>query len=263
MTASTPSPRQATPSPVLDVRRVEHAILLMHFDDVWVTRILDGGALGLSPDERALFDGVDRRGFHADGERAARAAGVVIEELPVAVAVAGVPRLLSFFRDDAFARVIVHGTPLVVAAAAWLDNVPARIEGAVARARRRKRLPTGDVVVAAHVASAVAPEDAVERWARARADLGTDVVAAVAGGRRVPWAAAAEHGDAGVLVNGDPASPAVARCALPLARLIARLGEGVDVPAFRAIARDEGCDDDVEADALLADLVADGLLVRR
>jgi hypothetical protein len=238
-------------------------MLLLHFDDAWAARILDGGVLGLSADEKALFASVDRRGFHADGERAARAASVVIEELPVAVAVAGVPRLLSFFRDDAFLRVIVERTPLVVAAAAWLDNVPARIEGAVARARRRTVAPDGDVVPAAHVAVTTAPDDAVERWARARAELGAAVVPVVAGGRRGPWAASVDDDGAGVLVSGDPGNPAVARCALPLARLLARLHMGVDIAAFRAAARDEGCDDDAEADALLADLVADGLLCRR
>ena len=252
-----------TTTRAIDLRRVEHAALLMHFDDAWAPRILDGDVLALSADEKALFRDVDRRGFHADGERAARAAGVVIAELPVTVAVVGVQRLLAFFRDDAFLRVIVDRVPLVVAAADWLDIVPARIEGAVARARRRRRVPVADVVAAAHTAAAIVPDDAVDRWARARADLGDDVVAAIAGGRRVPWAAAHDAGDAGVLVTGTPDNPAVARCASPLARLVGRLQAGVDVDAFRAIARDEGCDDDDEADALLADLVADGLLARR
>ncbi len=258
-------------------------MFLMHFDDVWVERILDGDVLGLSAAEKALFRGVDRRAFHADGERAARAGSAVIEELPVAVAVAGVPRLLSFFRDDAFARAIVDGAPLVTTAADWLDNVPARIEGAIARARRRKHVPTAAVTVAPHVAVAAVPEGALDRWASARAGLGTRVVDAVAGGRRVTWpeqpAGQGAHGGqethdgtgilvtgtlvTGILVTGAATDPSLAACARPLARLLARVNDGVDVDAFVAIACDEGCDDDAEAGALLADLVAEGLLVRR
>jgi hypothetical protein len=79
----------------------------------------------------------------------------------------------------------------------------------------------------------------------------------------VPWPAADATGTAGVLVCGGATDPAVARCALPLARLLYRLQDGVDAATYLAIARDEGCDDDAEAGGLLADLVADGLLLRR
>jgi hypothetical protein len=262
----TTTPTTTDTAAAIDVAKVERAALLMHFDAVWHARILEGDTLSLSAAEKSLFAQVDRRAFQTDGERAARAVAVVVEELPVAVAVAGLPRVFAFFRDEALLDVIVGGVPLVVAVARFLGNAPARIEGAVARARRRRTAPAGEVVVAPHVASAPVPADAVDRWLAARASLGADVVAVVGGGRRVPWVDAT-FGDtvdtAGVLVTGTPSSPAVGRCAHALAALLARFEDGGSSEAFRVAARELGCDDDAEADALLADLVADGMVVRR
>lgn len=255
------SAAQAAPL-AIDFRRVEHATLLMHFDDVWATRILDGDLLGLSAAEKALFATIDRRAFHADPDRAARACRALVEELPVAVAVAGLPRLLSFFRDDAFVDVITGGIPLVVGAARFLDNVPARIEGAIAAARRRRRVPAAAVALAPHVAAAVVPVDALARWSDARAALGGDMIAAVAGGTRVDWPTVDDADGAGVVVTEASTNPAVGGAALALACLLTRLEQGATVSAFRTIACAEGCDDDDEADALLDDLVADGLLCR-
>jgi hypothetical protein len=243
----------------LDLRRLEQATLLLHFDARWGPRLLDGAVLGLSPAEKALLARTDPRAFRADSERAARAVGVVVAELPVAVAVAGLPRLFSFFADDAFVDVVAGAVPLVVGAARFLDNVPARVEGAVAVARRRRRAPCAAVAVAPHVAAAVVPDDAVDRWAAARARLGDDPAAALAAGQRLEW-----RGDsddvAGVLVCGDPQAPSVGRCASPLARLLLRFADGGTLEEFRAEARALGCDDDAEADGLRDDLRADGLL---
>ncbi|MBM4279659.1 MAG: hypothetical protein FJ137_02495 [Deltaproteobacteria bacterium] len=246
----------------VDFRRVERAALLLHFDGGWATRILDGDVLGLTGAEKAMLRAVDRRAFRADPERAARAAAVIVAELPVAIAVAGVPRLLSFFRADAFVDVIVGRAPLVVGAADFLDSAPARIEGAVGRARRRRHVDVGDIVVAPHVAAALVPDGALAQWTAARQSLGDDAVAAIGAGRRIAWPAFDDAEAAGVLVTGDAANPAVGPCTAALARLLHRLEDGVDLAAFRAVACAEGCDDDAEADALLADLVADGLLRR-
>ncbi len=247
-------------APGLDLRRLEQATLLLHFDARWRPRLIEGGVLGLSPAEKALLARTDGRAFRADGERAARAVGVIVAELPVAVAVAGLPRLFSFFADDAFLDVIAGGVPLVVGAARFLDNVPARVEGAVAVARRRRRAPCAAVAVAPHVAAAVVPDDAVARWAAARDRLGADPAAALAAGQRLEWRGDGED-VAGVLVCGDPQAPSVARCALGLARLLQRFVDGGTLESFRAEARALGCDDDAEADALRDDLRADGLLV--
>ncbi len=249
----------------IDVRRVERAALLMHFDDVWIARVLEEGVLSLSSMEKALFRSVDRRGFRSDGERAARAATAIVAELPVAVGVAGVPRLLSFFRDPAFVDVIVGGTPLVVGAARFLDNPPARIECAIACARRRDHAPDAAVVVAPAVAAAVIDDGTLAAWLAARESLGEDVVATVGSGQRIAWDArpAAAAAPTGVLVRGAGAAPVVGGCAAALARLLGRLETGSTLAAYRAAACAEGCDDDAEADALLDDLVADGLLVRR
>ncbi len=255
-------PRSAAAGPAVDVRRLEQAVLLMHFADRWVDRILDGDVLGLTATEKALLRPLDRRGFGTDAERTARAARAIIEELPVAVAVAGLPTLLAFFVDDAFVDVITKGEPLVLAAARFLANEPARLEGTIARARRRKHVPRADVVVAAHVASTLATTGALERYSEARARIGADAVSLVGGGMRLSWPVAASDAT-GVLVSGPPASPLLGGCAAALVRLLGRLEGGLDHQSFIAAARHEGCDDDDEARALLDELVADGLLLRR
>ncbi|MDP2340101.1 MAG: hypothetical protein Q8O67_04020 [Deltaproteobacteria bacterium] len=241
----------------IDVRKVRTAALLMHFDAAWVARILDGGDLLLNDDEKALFAPIDRRAFRADEERKARAAAAVVDELPVAVAVAGLPRLFAFFTDPGFLVVIDQGRPLVEAVAAFLGR-PALIEGSIARARRRRR-SRGPFTLARGVdAERSLGVGSVALWTSLRASLGPDPAGAVMRGARVTWDLPHEGEVEGVVVDEALTDPRVAVCSQELGvLLLAARSQGRD--DLLGIAKLHGCDDD-EAAALLLELQADGLL---
>jgi hypothetical protein len=242
----------------VNLRKVRTAALLMHFDAAWVERILDGGDLLLTAEEKALFASIDRRAFRADAERKARAAAAVVDELPVAVAVAGLPRLFAFFTDPAFLVVIEQGAPLVERVAHFLGR-PALIEGSIARARRRRR-SRGPFTLAAGVdGQRSLSRGSVAHWTSLRASLGRDPASAVMRGARVAWELPHQEADLeGVVVDNALVDPRVATCTQELGVLLmAARHAGHD--ELVKIAKLHGCDDD-DADALLLELQADGLL---
>ena len=243
----------------LDAARLRTAALLLHFDASWRPRLLDEGLLGLSADERALLAAIDARAFRADEERKARAAAAVVDELPVAVAIAGLPRLFSFFCHTAFVDVIDQGAALVPAVAAFLAVGPAhdaaRIEGAVAQARRRRR---GRGLAAGVDAAAGLGVGAVVHWSALRAGLGPDVAGSVMRGARARWELPTVGEQEGVVVDNALVDPRVAACSHELAVLLeAARSEGR--AALLALAVSHGCDDE-EAAGLLSELQRDGLL---
>lgn len=216
----------------------------------------------LSPAEQAMFRAVDRRAFAADADRRHRAVVAIAEELPVAIAIAGLPAIYALFDDrDGFLAVVRGAAPMAVQFARGLEGVAgdaARIEGAVARARRRRRQPAG-IARADGVEVTRVADGALGRYEAARRSLGDDVVAVVCGGRRVAVIGAGD--DASVLATRGPAGVDLAGCSAALGALLDRC-DGLAEAEFIAHARALGCDDDEEARALLADLTADRLLVR-
>jgi hypothetical protein len=215
----------------------------------------------LSPAEQAMFGAVDRRAFAADADRRHRAVVAVAEEVPVAIAIAGLPAVYALFDDrDIFLAVVRGEAPMAVQFARGLEGVAgdaARIEGAVARARRHRRLVAG-IGRADGVEVATVSDGALSRYEAARRALGDDVVAAVCGGRRLPTLGSGDG--AVVLATRGPAGVDLAGCSAALGALLDRC-DGLTEADFIAHARALGCDDDDEARALLADLVGDGLLV--
>ncbi len=242
----------------IDARKLRTAALLLHFDVSWVSRILDGDALQLNPEERALFASIDRRAFRADPERKARAAAAVVDELPVATAVAGLPQLFSFFSSPAFIDVIEQRTSLVEGVALFLGP-PAAVEGCIARARRRRR-HGGPFTLAPGIDGAGAlARGTIERWTKLRTSLGPQPAEAVMRGARLRWEPMDPGEQEGVVVDGGLGDPRVASCTHDLGLLLAAARhQGHD--ALVALARGRGCDED-EAAALLGDLQREGLLV--
>jgi hypothetical protein len=243
----------------MSARALQEVVVCAHhgctFVDALVTETL-------TPSEQAMFRAVDRRAFAADAHRRHRAVAAVAEELPVSIGIAGLPAVYALFDDrECFLAVVRGAAPLAVQFARSLEGVAgdaARIEGAVARARRPRRLLTGIAraqgVEVAHVA-----DGALDRYETVRRTLGEDVVAAVCGGRRLP---AIGSGDGAViLATRGPAGVDLAGASVALGKLLDRC-DGLDEAAFIAHARDLGCDDDDDALALLEDLMADGVLVR-
>lgn len=243
----------------MSARALQDVVVCAHHGCTFVDALVDET---LSPAEQAMFRAVDRRAFAADADRRHRAVVAVAEELPVSIAIAGLPAVYALFDDrDAFLGVVRGTAPMAVQFARGLERIAgdaARIEGAVARARRPRRrvagIGRGDGVEVATVG-----DGALARYEAARRALGGDVVTAVCGGRRLP---AIGGGDDGViLATRGPTGVDLAGASVALGTLLSRC-EGLDDAAFIGLARGLGCDDDDEARALLADLMADGLLAR-
>ena len=237
---------------------LQQAAVLVHFDAVWRDRMLDGGVLALDVEERALLAGVDARAFRADDERAARAVAGLVEEFPVAAAVAGLPCLFALFRSEAFVDVVCGRVLLVEAAAVALGaptSIPARIELALARSRRH-RTP-GGWCTAAGVGVVDVPVGSLAAFSAARAELGVSPRDGLAAGQRLTWSGAAVAEVETVLITGGAS---LALCAEALGRLLEFAATPREGASLRARACELGCDSDDEARALIDDLVADGLL---
>lgn len=241
---------------------LQQAALLVHFDGVWRDRVLAHGVLGLSDDERTLLAAVDARAFRADDERVARAVAGLVEEFPVAAATAGLPPLFALFRSDAFVDVVCGRLLLVEAAAVALGapaSIPARIELALAQARRKhtRHRPHNAWCAAAGVGVVDVPAGSLAAFSAARSELGVSPRESLAAGKRLTWSIAASADVETVLITGGAS---LALCAEALGRLLEFAATPRDGASLRARACELGCDSDDEAQGLIDDLVADGLL---
>ncbi len=245
---------------------VQRAAVLMHFDASFADDVRAGRARGLDDDERALLCRVDARAFRTDPERPLRLLATLIEEYPVSCAVVGAGALGAFVRSSPFRHAVMTDRLVVDAFGDWLfprAGAVAQIELAVALARRRRRRRgMGGVddrlARAPGVELARVPAGTLAFYARARARLAAGAASlqeAVARGARVeaPEPVWDEQGLEHLL-----ATPDVAPCAEPLFALLAYAREGRERAALVDEARQLGADE--EAEALIDDLVADGLL---
>jgi len=246
----------------MSARALQDLVVLAHHGCGFVDAVANGAAL--TDAERACFAAVDPRAFRGDTERQHRIVAAVIEELPVTCAVAGLDEVYALFHDvEGFGAVVLQRLSLVVRFAERLVPVVgdvARLEGAVARARRRR--PRGHGVVrAAGVEVVDVGEHALQHWHADKVGLGDDVVTSIVAGRRLPRVDD-DRARIAVLVEPAAGSFALAPCSPSLAALLRGLEQPTDDAAAIRLARALGCDDDDEARALLDDLVGDGLLAR-
>lgn len=244
----------------MSARALQEIVVCAHYGCGFVEAML--ATDDVTDAERAAFRAVDPRAFRCDAERQHRAVAVVLEELPVTVAIAGLDAVYALFHDvEGFGAVVRRNLPLVVCFADRLVPLAgdvARLEGAVARARRRRVRGHG-IARADGVEVVEVGATSLHAWQQARATLGPAAVDDVGRGRRhTRLPEAAERGF--VLVEPSAGSWGMAPCSAPLGRLLQALDVPVDEAAALRIARDQGCDDDDEARALLNDLVGDGLL---
>lgn len=244
----------------MSARALQEIVVCAHFGCGFVDAML--ATDDVTEAERAAFRAVDPRAFRCDAERQHRAVAAVLEELPVTAAVAGLDAVYALFHDvEGFGAVVRRHLPMSVCFADRLVPLAgdvARLEGAVARARRRRvagiGIARGNGV---EVVEVCAPS--LARWQQARATLGDDAVGAVGRGQRVPPLPSSTE-RAFVLIEPSGTSWGIAPCSAPLGHLLLALDVPVDEATALHIARQQGCDDDDEARALLTDLVNDGLL---
>jgi hypothetical protein len=232
---------------------LEHVLVLLHFGSAQAETAI----AALPAHERALIAQIDRRAFHADGERAARAVTVAVEELPVSTSICGVPRLFRFFLSPSFVAVVRGEMGLVPAMAADLEagaGDMAGIEGLIARARRRRRPRMAGVALADGVAIATGATGALEHFAVERLRLGDRPEQAVAAGRRCqPFSAGGQAQP--VAAFGQQLQPLPDALAMVLADCLTPRPR-TEVEALFIAAGAEAAD----AADLVDELLADGLL---
>jgi hypothetical protein len=257
--------------------RLRDVVVCAHYGCTFVADVVASAAL--TDAERRAFLAVDPRAFQADADRRHRAVVALADELPVSIAVAGLTATYALFdREDVFGAVVRGADAMAVVFAAALEGAiegggdVARIEGAMAKARRRgQALSRGPQIVARAVGvevCAVAHDDVIDAYGVALAGLGADtaaIVAAVCGGARVTWPAATSSSPAWILATTGASGVSLARCSPALGAFLGALGDvdgvdGIDLARAIAIATDLGCDDDAEAAALIDGLVDDGLV---
>jgi hypothetical protein len=247
----------------MSARALQEIVVCAHFGCGFVDAML--ATDDVTDAERAAFRAVDPRAFRCDAERQHRAIAAVLEELPVTIAIAGLDAAYALFHDvEGFGAVVRRHLPMSVCFAERLVPLAgdaARLEGAVARARRRHGRGLG-VARADGVEVVEVGATALVQWQQARVLLGDDGVGAVGRGQRVPRLRDDDE-RCFVLVEPAAGSWSIAGCSAPLAGLLQALDVAVDEATAVAVAKVHGCDDDDEARALLNDLVADGLLCRR
>lgn len=241
----------------MSARALQDVVVCAHHGSA----LVEGLVAALSPAEQAMFRAVDRRAFAADAERRHRAVAAVAEELPVSIAIAGLPAVYALFDAPEGLLAVVRGVaPMAVQFAKALEPLAgdaARLEGAIARARRRRR-PVAGIARADGVEITRVSTGALSQYQAARASLGDDVVTTVCGGRRLP---AFPGGDDAWVLATRATGVDLAGCSAALGGLLERC-DGVDEGAFIAHARTLGCDDDDEARGLLKDLLVEGVLDR-
>lgn len=246
-------------------------VRLLH-DPSLVTRVFDGGAVPeLSADELRMLRAVDRRAFGVDPLRPARVLQALLEEMPVASAVAarGRPasRLLSFFQSPEFHGAVMRGEALWSAYAAWLAPLAGPfglLEAAIARARRWRGpagpATPGAVRLADGCWPVVVPDQTVNRWSFLRQRLGSDPVARLARGVDLGGAPRPGVGDEHVVAVTGAGGDRLEFGAAGLHPALTLAVQRTDHAALRSVLVAQGADDE-EAAVLLARLFEDGWLV--
>jgi hypothetical protein len=279
------------------LRRV--VVRLLH-DPSLVARVFEGGAVPeLSDDELRMLRAVDRRAFGTDPLRPARVLQALLEELPVASAVAagGRPaaRLLSFFQSPEFHAAVMRGDPLWLAYAQWLapraapglappvtegstapigSERPALptvgagpfvlLEAAIARARRWRGPPGPGSLGAVRLADGcwpvLLPDQTVSRWQFVRQRLGADPVGTLARGVDLSGAPRPGVGSECVVVVTGSGGDRLEYGAAGLHPALTLAQRRTDHASLLATLVAQGADDE-EAAVVLAQMFDDGWLV--
>jgi len=248
---------------------LQRVVVRMLHDPRFAGAVFAGASVPeLTDRERRMLLDTDPQAYRTDPYRRSRVLQSLIEEFTGSVALAsaggGVGRVDAFLSSPAFHTAIQQRRSLALAFGAWLGpRAPgvAEFETAVARARRWRR-PRGPGLALATGAQPVAlPGGTLTRWQALRARLGSDPLARlVAGGLDLDglpglsdtvehWIAIREPDGSTGLVGGAEGTH----------DLLDRARSPLPVVSYKAWLADLGADPDT-ADAVLQDLVTDGLL---
>ena len=238
----------------------------MLFDPAYVERVHAGPVEGLGEAERALLCRVDRRAWSTDRYRRSRSVQALIEEYPVTAAVLGVKGVDAFFSTGSFGRVLTQRGSLALDFGRWAEaraGAVARLERAIAAARRAERPDGPGLVTRPGVEPLLLPEGVLSFYAAERQSLGADPVAALAGGRPLARTPEVGEGDDALLIERDAQGQVQVGGGSPaLVRLLAFTTVPRTRDATLAHARRLGCESGEDAE-VVDGMIEDGLLLDR
>lgn len=169
------------------VRQLQRAMVRMMVDPAYCAAVYAGAPCGLAPADRALLTAVDRRAWSTDRFRRPRLTQALLEEYPATASIVGVAGVDAFFGDAAFARCLEERGSMALHFGRWIaprGGGVARIEAAVAAARRWTPTPGRGVQRGPGVVPVSVPDGSLAALGAARSRLGPAPLAALARGLR-------------------------------------------------------------------------------
>lgn len=254
-----------------DARRVQQALVCMHFDPEYAAAVRGEASLPeLGVRERELLRGVDPRALATDELRRARAVHAIVDEFPVCAALLGLDVVDRFFSSPMFrACVFERGSMALAFGQSYLEG-RARVRGvgaietAMALARRRVRvraLARGvSIGRAPGIEPVVTAAGMLAFHQRVLRRLGPEPLRTLAA-RREPWPQRPpERGREHLLIEAKAdGSIALGTASEALVELLRAASPARPRAELARVATELGAEPG-EADALLDDLVAEGLL---
>jgi hypothetical protein len=254
----------------LDPRRVQHALVCMHFDPEYAAAVRGQASLPeLGERERELLRGVDPRALATDELRRARAVHAIVDEYPVTAALLGLDVVDRYFSSAAFRSCVFERASMALCfGRGYLDGHRraqgvSAIETAMATARRGERTCTaglGELVRAPGVEVVVTAAGMLAFYERVRQRLGPQPLETLAK-RRKPWPETPpKRGREYLLIEAkSDAGLALGTASRGLVELLRAAAVARPREELAGVAVTLGAEAD-EADELLDDLVRDGLL---
>ncbi len=253
----------------LDPHRVQHVLVAMMFDPEYAARVRsDAPPAELTPREHALLRDVDPRALATDRFRRARAVNVLVDEFPVTAAVLGIGAFERFFASDAFRAAVFGRGRMALAFGAWIGERAhgvGRLESALAHVRRAVEEPAraDRLACPSRLRALVVSAGTLAYHGRVRQALGKDPAATLARAATRRAERPPQRGAEYLLVERQAdGSIDVGTGSEPLVRLLTFAHEPRTREALAAEAVRHGAEAE-EADELLDDLVAQGLLASR
>jgi hypothetical protein len=255
----------------LDPRRVQHALVCMHFDPEYAAAVRGQASLPeFGEHERELLRNVDPRALATDELRRARAVHAIVDEYPVCAALLGLDVVDRYFSSAAFRScVFERGSMALCFGRGYLDGQRraqgvGAIETAMAIARRGDQTrvaSSGELVRAPGVEVVVTAAGMLAFYERVRQRLGPQPLETLAQ-RRKPWPETPpKRGREYLLIEAKPDGLALGTASRELVELLREAAVARPRDELARMAVTLGAEPH-EADELLDDLVRDGLLVR-
>ena len=248
------------------VAAVQRAMVRMLFDAGFASGVYDGPVEALTEPERALLLTIDRRAWSTDQYRRSRGVQALLEEYPVTGAVLGVAGVDAFFSSQAFGDVLTNRGSLGVDFGSFASERArgiARLEQAIALARRGERPPGPGIVTRPGIQPIALPQSHLHLFSELRQRLGPSPLEAFAAGWE-PVPLPTEDGPLEFLLveRGEDGGIGIGGGSAALVALLTFTLEPRERTAVEAQATTLGCSED-EARELVDELLSEALLIVR